>query len=82
MWVIVFNQKATDSWMRKHLGYSFTDFFNEQDFGHKSEVLKQGSPGTFEADTKVETESLVEPEQETEPKQLRHTTTPSKIWHR
>ena len=45
--------------------------FNEQDFGHKSEVLKQSSPETFEADIKVETESLVEPEQETEPEQPR-----------
>ena len=30
--------------------------FNEQDFRHKSEVLKLDSPETFEADPKVEIE--------------------------
>ena len=41
--------------------------FNEQDFGHKSEVLKQDSSEIYEVDPKVETEH----EQETEPEQLR-----------
>ena len=45
--------------------------FNEQDFGHKSEVLKQDFPETFEADPKVEVEPVVEQEQDAEPAQLR-----------
>ena len=45
--------------------------FNEQNFGHKSEVLKQDSPETFEADPKVEIEPVMEQEQDTEPEQLR-----------
>ena len=45
--------------------------FSEQNFGHKSEVLKQDSPDTFEADTKVEIEPVMEQEQDTESEQLR-----------
>ena len=39
--------------------------FNEQDFGHKSEILKQDSSEIL-VHLKLETQSLVEHEQETE----------------
>ena len=39
---------------------------NEQDFGHKSEILKQDSSEIFTVHPKLETQSLVEHEQETE----------------
>ena len=35
-------------------------------------MLKQDTPETFEVDPKVETELLIEHEQETEPQQVRH----------